>query len=94
MTLPEARERLAELVDSVVLAGDRVNITRDGRPVAVIISPDDLETLEETLAWMSHDGMTAYRGSRGQFAVGDTVALDDVRSEFGPKTMEAPARNR
>lgn len=81
LSLSEARERLAEVVDSVALAGDRVTITRDGRAVAVVISPDDLEALEETLAWMSHDGMAAYRESREQFTVGDTIDLEALRSE-------------
>ena len=94
MPLPEARERLPELVDSVTRTHSRVTITCNGHPVAVVISPDDLESLEETLAWMSHDGMAAYRESRGQFAAGDTVALDEVRSEFGHRKIEAPPANR
>lgn len=45
ITLPlsEARERLAEIVDSGALACGRITITRDGRAAAVVISPDDLE---------------------------------------------------
>ena len=85
MPLADVRNHLSEVVDSVTRTHDRVTITRHGRPVAVVISPDDLEALEETIAWMNNDSMTAYRESRAQFEAGDTVDLEDLRAEFGSK---------
>jgi prevent-host-death family protein len=54
-TLPpsEVKARLSELVDRVVEEHERIVITRNGRPAAVLVSPDDLESVEETLAVMS-----------------------------------------
>ncbi len=54
-TLPLAtvRARLSEIVERVVAQQDRVTVTRNGRPVAVLISPVDLESLEETLEVLS-----------------------------------------
>ena len=51
VTLPlsEIKKRLSEIVDGVEQRHDRVVLTRNGRPAAVILSPDDLESLEETL---------------------------------------------
>jgi len=86
LPLADARNHLSEVVDSVTRTHDRVTITRHGRPVAVVISPDDLETLEETLAWMSNGGIAAHQESRAQFAAGDTVDLEDLRAEFGAKS--------
>ena len=86
LPLADARNHLYEVVDSVTRTHDRVTITRHGRPVAVVISPDDLETLEETLAWMSNGGIAAHQESRAQFAAGDTVDLEDLRAEFGAKS--------
>lgn len=49
--LPSAdvRERLSPIVSSVEKTHERVVITKNGRPAAVLISCDDLESLEETL---------------------------------------------
>jgi prevent-host-death family protein len=54
-TLPpsEVKAPLSELVDRVVEEHERIVITRNGRPAAVLVSPDDLESVEETLAVMS-----------------------------------------
>jgi prevent-host-death family protein len=49
MPLTEARNRLSELVDEVERTHERVVITRHGEPAAVLLSPGDLEALEETL---------------------------------------------
>ena len=45
----DARNRLSELIDEVARTHERVEITRHGHAVAVLISPDDLAALEETL---------------------------------------------
>ena len=46
--LADAKARLSAVLDDVRDTHDRVVITRNGRPEAVIISVADLETLEET----------------------------------------------
>ena len=42
----KAREFLADLITEVAYKGERVILTRHGRPVAAIISAEDLERLE------------------------------------------------
>ncbi len=49
VTVDEGRRRLVDLVTAVERRHDRVVLTRDGRPAAVLIGPADLEALEETL---------------------------------------------
>lgn len=49
----EVSENLSELVDRVEHHHERVTVTRDGRPVVVLINPDDLAELEETLDVLS-----------------------------------------
>ena len=46
----EARNRLSELVDEVERTHERVEITRHGHAVAVLISPDDLASYHRTKA--------------------------------------------
>ena len=47
--LSDARARLSELVDEAVRTHERVEITRNGRRAAVLMSADDFDALEETL---------------------------------------------
>jgi antitoxin YefM len=60
-TIPftEVKAHLSELVDRVAREHDRVVVTRNGRPVAVLISPDELAGLEETLDLLSDDDARA-----------------------------------
>jgi antitoxin YefM len=60
-TLPLAtvKARFSEIVDRVMRQQDRIVVTRNGKPVAVLVSPEDLESLEETLAIMSDRSLMA-----------------------------------
>jgi antitoxin YefM len=49
MALKDVKNRLSEVVDQVEREHGRVVITKHGRPAAVVVSVDDLESLEETL---------------------------------------------
>jgi len=52
-SLTEVRDKLREVVDAVVDTGTEYVITRHGRPVAVILSYDEYESLVETLNILS-----------------------------------------
>jgi antitoxin YefM len=54
MALRDVKNRLSEVVDQVEREHDRVVITKHGRPAAVVVSVDDLASLEETLEIMAH----------------------------------------
>ena len=73
LPLAEVRARLSALVDEVEHTAERLTITRNGRPVAVVLSVDDLAALEETLAWL--DGPEAVRRAA---EADDAVAAGDV----------------
>jgi antitoxin YefM len=53
LPLSSVKAHLSELVDRVEDQHDRVVVTRNGKPAAVLVSPEDLESLEETLAILS-----------------------------------------
>ena len=59
MTLRDVKNHLSEVVDQVERQHDRVVITKHGRPAAVVVSIDDLESLEETLDVMSRPKLLA-----------------------------------
>jgi len=48
-SLRSVRDRFSEFIDRVQKHHERVVVTRNGTPAAVLISPEDLESLEETL---------------------------------------------
>lgn len=61
-SLADAKNRLSELITAVQGTWQRVLITKNGRPAAVLIAPDDLESLIETLEILSDpDAMAAIR---------------------------------
>jgi antitoxin YefM len=79
-TLPfsEVKAHLSEVADRVEREHDRILVTRNGRPSFVLLSPDDLASLEETLDILQDDElMESLRTSRRQAAAGDTVPLRD-----------------
>ena len=82
MSLASVKARFSELVDRVERQQDRVIVTRNGKPAAVLISADDLESLEETLAVMSDRSVAAQiRESEKQAVAGESgSSLDDLRA--------------
>jgi len=52
-SLRAVRDHFSEVVDRVEQHHERVTVTRNGRPVAVLISTDDLAELEATLDVLS-----------------------------------------
>jgi prevent-host-death family protein len=83
-TLPvgDARDRFSALVASVEQTHDRVMVTRNGVPAAVIVSPADLEELEETIAVLSSPALLRQLAeSRDDVERGDVVdAAEDRES--------------
>ncbi|WP_240809916.1 type II toxin-antitoxin system Phd/YefM family antitoxin [Actinomadura sp. WMMA1423] len=59
--MTEARAEFADLVNRVAYTGEPVRLTRRGRVMAALVSPEDLELLEE------------FRSQRGDLQVGGAV---------------------
>ena len=83
--LRTVKDRLSEFVDRVQQEHDRVVITRNGTPAAVLISPDDLESLEESLDLMSdRKAIKELRDAERAVVAGDVVrGVDTVRNLRG-----------
>jgi antitoxin YefM len=58
-SLADAKDRLSELIKSVQETHERFVITKDGKPAVVLISVEDLESLEETLEILSDPKLVA-----------------------------------
>ena len=73
--LTEVRDRLSEIVDDVS-AGASWVITKHGRPVAVILSHEEYESLIETLNVLSDpDTMAALAEAEEDLAAGRVTPL-------------------
>jgi antitoxin YefM len=48
LSVSEAKMKLSQLVDSVGTTDEEVLITKNGRPAAVLVSPDEFEGWKET----------------------------------------------
>lgn len=87
LSLATVKARFSELVDKVAGQHDRVVVTRNGVPAAVLVSPEDLESLEETLAVMSDPVlMRQIRDSEDARRSGDDgVDLDELLAEHSSR---------
>lgn len=79
-----ARTNLYDLIDQVALSGKRIGITKKGELKVVLISQDDLDSLEATLDVMSDPGlMKAIRQGEKDMEAGRWVSWEDVKKELG-----------
>ena len=50
LSLSEAKMKLSSLIDAIQSTDEEVLITKNGAPAAVLLSPDEFESLKETIA--------------------------------------------
>jgi len=50
LSLSEAKMKLSSLIDAVQATDEEVLITRNGAPAAFLVSPDEFDSLKETIA--------------------------------------------
>jgi prevent-host-death family protein len=87
VSLADARNRLSELVTDVETAHARVTVTKHGRPAAVLISPDDLASLEETLDILFMPGALAeIREAEAEIARGETFDERTIRADLARRS--------
>jgi prevent-host-death family protein len=80
LPLADVKARLSTVVDEVRSTHERVVVTRNGRPEAVIIAVDDLESLEETLDLLSTPGaLEGVREAEEAISRGDVLNAEQVR---------------
>jgi antitoxin YefM len=83
LPLAEIRAHLSEIVDRVELEHDRVILTRNGRAAAVIVSPADLEALEDTLELLSDPkALKEIEKAKEEVAKGRVVNAEELRKKY------------
>lgn len=82
-SLANVKAHLSQFVASVHNTHERVTITRNGEPAAVLMSPDDLASLEETIAVLSDaHAMADIREAEVAIDAGDLVPLNELREQL------------
>lgn len=83
LPLADIKARLSEIVDRIDREHERVVLTRNGRPAVVMMSPDDLEALEDTLDLLSDpEALKEIDAARRDIAKGRVVTGDDLRAKY------------
>jgi len=83
VTLSDAKTHLARLLSEVTELGERVVITRSGRPAGMLVSVDEYEGLLETLEILADAEMAnAVRRGLDEAGRGDTVSHEEVWGEL------------
>ena len=85
LSLAAVKDRFSEIVARVNKQHDRVIVTRNGVPAVVIVSVEELESLEETLEILSdRDTVAALRESEQQIAEGldEVITEDNARARW------------
>ena len=74
----EAKAHLSELADLVEKEHERILVTRNGRPSFILVSADDLESLEESLDILRDpEVVQSIRRSQREAARGKRLRLRD-----------------
>ena len=82
--LSEAKNQLSRLVDQVEREHETVEITRHGHPAAVLVSKDSLDSLYETLFWLSESGTREDIDDAGrQSAAGTLRTAEETLARYG-----------
>lgn len=55
LSLADAKDKLSAVLNDVTSTHEHYTITRNGRPVAVVLPVEDLESLEETIFWLERE---------------------------------------
>ena len=83
LSTSEARTKLYTLVDQVGKCGRSFTLTKRGKPAAILLNPERLESLLETVAVLSDQGlMRQIKESAGNIKRGETHTLDELKKDF------------
>ena len=88
--LAEARANLSRLVDAAMTTHERVEVTKNGRRAAVILSADDFDTIMETLDVLGDaDLVAAIARGEAEIRREETSTLDKVGAALAARTQTA-----
>lgn len=93
-TLPvtEARRNLLNLVDKVDKQYSRIDLTKRGKIKATLVSPEYLESMEETIYTLTHS-MKDIKKAEAEFAKGEYVTLAELKKDLAKRLQKDASKN-
>jgi antitoxin YefM len=83
LPLSDAKAHLSEIADEVIRTHERVTVTRNGREAFVILSVEDLESLEATLELLNDPAAQArVVRAEAEIAAGNTYSLEEIEADL------------
>jgi antitoxin YefM len=77
--LSEVKARLSEIADEVDRTHERVHVTRNGREYVVLLSAEDLDSLEATIELLADQAaMNRVRQAEIDVAAGEVTTAGDM----------------
>jgi antitoxin YefM len=79
LPLSEAKDRLSRIIGDVADRDERVMITRNGRPAAIVVSPEEFESWQATIDILSDPVLMAQFGrSRKSMRRAKTYTIEEL----------------
>lgn len=88
----EARKNLLKLVDLVDEKYTRIDLTKKGKIKATLVSPDYLDSLEETIYSLEHS-LDDIKEAEAEIARGEYVTLEELEANL-KKRIDKAAKKR
>ncbi len=88
----QARKDLLRLVDEIDDRYTRVDLTKNGRVKAALVSPEYLDSLEETI-YTLENSMDDIRQAETEIAKGNYVTLAEFRKDLAKRNRIAKKKN-
>lgn len=83
ISLKELRPELPQVIKGIDTKLDRYIVIKRGKPVAVMMSPDDYEGLLETIEILSDkDTVRRIKKAKKEIAQGKTISLEKLRRKI------------
>lgn len=92
LPVTEARKKLLNLVDQVSDEYTRIDLTKNGRIKATLVSPEYLDSLEETI-YTLENSMEDIRKAEKEMAKGEYVTLEDFKKNLAKRKLKKNVKN-
>ncbi|HUW15690.1 MAG TPA: type II toxin-antitoxin system Phd/YefM family antitoxin [Actinomycetes bacterium] len=94
LPLSEVKARLSEIADEVDRTHERVHVTRNGREYVVLLSAEDLESLEATIELLRDDAaMERIHAADAAVAAGDVTTAVDMSALMDERRLREQRDN-
>ncbi len=91
LPLSEVKARLSEIADAVHRTHERVHVTRNGREYVVLLSAQDLESLEATIELLSDAAaMERLKEADAAVAAGDVTDAEEMARLMAERRRRGP----